>query len=78
MAEISLAELEQLNDLIEQAYRHGGDSGGGYRTNEQGLVSAMQRYARWKGWDGVKVCLYPNRDSIPQFVLEKEGNNGKE
>lgn len=38
-----------LNRLIHEAVLHGGDSGGAYETNREGLLSAMRYIRTWLG-----------------------------
>lgn len=38
-----------LNQIIEEAVADGGDSGGAYNTNKEGLRSAMEQFIRCVG-----------------------------
>ena len=46
---ISEKEIELINDLIVQAIKHGGDGGGTYFSNENGLISAINAWLKFKG-----------------------------
>lgn len=40
---ISDYEIKLINKIIFEAIKHGGDSGGPYFTNEDGLISAINK-----------------------------------
>lgn len=39
-----------INHIIDEAITHGGDSGGPYCINNEGLIDAMSALRRWLGW----------------------------
>ena len=41
--------VEHINSIIDEAVEHGGDSGGAYCTNREGLLEAMRHLHRWLG-----------------------------
>lgn len=43
--------IEKINKIIAEAIEHGGDSGGAYFSNKDGLVAEMRFFLRWSGLD---------------------------
>ena len=41
-------EIGLINDILEQAVRHGADIGGSYDSNENGLLDAIYKYLIYK------------------------------
>ena len=41
--------FEGINEMLRQAYCHGGDSGGPYGSNEKGLAQAMRKFLKLTG-----------------------------
>lgn len=37
-------EIDLINDILEQAVRHGADIGGSYESNENGLLDAIHKW----------------------------------
>ena len=46
---LSDAVFESINEMLRQAYCHGGDSGGPYGSNEKGLAQAMRKFLKLTG-----------------------------
>ena len=53
------------NELIKQAFYHGGDRGGPYASNEDGLRAAMQKYLSLTGAD---FSIVKDREGCLQFA----------
>ena len=45
----SRVHIERLNRIIHEAIIHGGDSGGAYFINDEGLTKEMRYYLNWTG-----------------------------
>lgn len=43
--------IERVNKIITEAIEHGGDSGGAYFSNRDGLIHEMKRFLNWTGLD---------------------------
>lgn len=43
--------LRYMNNIIAEAIEHGGDSGGAYYSNRDGLIKEMHYFLRWAGFD---------------------------
>lgn len=41
--------IERINSMIDEAIQHGGDSGGAYFCNRDGLVNSMKYFLNWSG-----------------------------
>lgn len=53
----SYLEVELINDIIEQAVKHGGDPGGPHRQNSEDLIKAVNKLLQYIGLsDKYKVC----------------------
>lgn len=66
--EVNLTRM--VNDIIEEAIEHGGDSGGAYCTNTEGLVKAMKRFLNWCGYkDRIGIM---NEDGILRFYRKSD------
>ena len=47
--------VECLNDIIKNAVIHGGDCGGAYMSNPQGLLEAIETLRKWRLSDYIIV-----------------------
>lgn len=63
---ISEYEIKLINKIIFEAIKHGGDSGGPYFTNEDGLISAINKL--------LDIERVANEYEIQELTIE-EGNN---
>jgi hypothetical protein len=43
--------MEKINRIIAEAIEHGGDCGGAYFSNRDGLVDEMKDFLCWAGLD---------------------------
>lgn len=43
--------IERINNIIQEAIEHGGDVGGAYYSNRDGLIREMRHFLRWAGLD---------------------------
>lgn len=43
--------IQRINGIIKEAIEHGGDSGGAYFSNGEGLIKEMKYFLRWSGLD---------------------------
>lgn len=68
--------IDYLNRIISEAIEHGGDSGGAYFTNRDGLVNAMKFFLKWTGLektvgimdcDGQEIRFY-----LKRFITEEK------
>lgn len=41
--------IERINSMIDQAIVHGGDAGGAYFSNREGLINSMKYFLAWSG-----------------------------
>ena len=62
--------MEYINEIIEEAVIHGGDSGGAYCINMDNLVSKMRAFRTWAGLEEYKICVI---NDIPKFVKLVDG-----
>lgn len=62
--------VEKLNDIIREAIEHGGDRGGAYFSNRDGLVNAMKGYLTWTGMNE-KVGIMDDEGEMIQFFLKR-------
>lgn len=54
-------EIDLINDILEQAVRHGADIGGSYESNENALLDAIYKYLMYRGlYDRYKVVYTDN------------------
>ncbi len=54
-------EVDLINDVLEQAVRHGADIGGSYESNEKGLLDAIYKWLIYRGlYDRYKVIYTDN------------------
>ena len=56
--------VEYVNRIIREAIKHGGDLGGPYFSNEEGLVEEMLKFGRWAGLSGYGIF---DDSDVPQF-----------
>lgn len=56
-----------VNDIIEQAITHGGDTGGAYYINQEELESSINYFIEWLGIED-RVILY--KDDRPKLLLK--------
>lgn len=55
-------EVDLINNILEQAVRHGADMGGSYDSNEQGLIMAIHNWLLYRRlYDRYKV-IYTDND----------------
>lgn len=57
-----------VNDVIEQAITHGGDTGGPYYINQEELESSINYFIEWLGIED-RVILYKN--DCPKLLLKE-------
>ena len=62
-----------LNQIIEEAVFHGGDSGGPYFCNDIDLDDAIKRFIHYIGADDLYNIEWG--DQIPKIVLRGGGEN---
>lgn len=62
--------MKHINEIIEEAVFHGGDSGGPYFSNMDDLVSKMRDFRTWAGLEEYKICVVGD---IPKFVKLADG-----
>lgn len=54
-------EVDLINNILEQAVRHGADMGGSYDSNEQGLIMAIHNWLIYRRlYDRYKVVCTDN------------------
>jgi len=59
--------IEKINDIIEQAIIHGGDTGGAYCSNEEKLLHSINMFLKWTGLDNY-LTIY--KDDIPKLLMK--------
>lgn len=59
---------EHLNKIIDEAVTHGGDPGGPYYSNEEGIKNAINSFLIWTGLNEV-VFLY-NCSHTPELIIK--------
>ena len=57
--------LDWVNEIISEAIEHGGDSGGAYFSNKEGLLNTMKQFLRWSGLHNTYGIMY--EDGWPRF-----------
>ena len=72
-------ELSLINNIVEQAIYHGGDIGGPYFSNRDGLCEAMEKYLVYKGFDKDTEVFYHTKGEDINFVefKKKEAEEGR-
>lgn len=55
-------EIGLINDILEQAVRHGADIGGSYDSNENGLLDAIYKYLIYRRLYGRYKVVYTDND----------------
>lgn len=54
-------EIDLINNILEQAVRHGADIGGSYESNENGLLDAIHKWLVYRGlYDMYKIAYTDN------------------
>jgi hypothetical protein len=48
---VDILLLRYMNNIIAEAIEHGGDSGGAYYSNRDGLIMEMSNLLRWAGFN---------------------------
>lgn len=43
--------VKKINSMLDEAISHGGDSGGAYYSNRDGLIKEMRDFLKWSGLD---------------------------
>ena len=74
--------IEILNNLIYESVEHGGDSGGAYYSNIEGILKAINEYLKFFHLEDscvIKTKTEPNEDWIsfditPFITLRQEEN----
>lgn len=61
--------IELLNDVIAAAIDHGGDAGGPYYSNADGLARAMFRLRDWLGFRNEIGVLNDDGGCLQYFLL---------
>lgn len=61
--------LEAVNEIIKEAIIHGGDAGGPYLSNEEGLEKAMDGLLALMPHD-IKAGVQSSIDDFPVFYIE--------
>jgi hypothetical protein len=62
--------INRINDIIEEAIDHGGDSGGAYFCNRDGLVKAMRELLAWTGLDNAVGIVCENGGYMRFYIKE--------
>lgn len=71
-------ELSLINNIVEQAIYHGGDIGGPYFCNGDGLCEAMEKYLVYKGFDKDTEVFYHTKGIDHNFVEFKKKEKEEE
>lgn len=50
--------LDWVNKIISEAIEHGGDEGGAYYSNKDGLLNTMKHFLRWSGLNKKYGIMY--------------------
>lgn len=68
-------EIDLINNILEQAVRHGADIGGSYESNENGLLDAIHKWLIYRGlYDRYKVVCTDNaQDYCKLRIVRKIG-----
>lgn len=66
-------EIDLINDVLEQAVRHGADIGGSYDSNENGLLGAICKWLIYRRlYDRYKVvCTDNDQDYCKLRIVRK-------
>jgi hypothetical protein len=67
-------EIMLINKITEQAILHGGDYGGAYCCNEDGLRNALTEYIKFKGLEN-KYTVSTDEDKFLLIVPIRKINN---
>ena len=70
--------LKLVNSIIAEAIEHGGDSGGAYYNNAEGLRDKMTCLLRWCGLQDEFVIVDLNMDGNDELRFAKLANNGED
>ncbi len=67
-------EVDLINDVLEQAVRHGADIGGSYDSNENGLLDAIHKWLVYRRlYDQYKVvCTDNDQDYCKLRIVRKD------
>ena len=62
--------LNQINDILENAIRYGGDSGGIYCDEEykQELIKSLKHWVKWQGYEDKLLIYFEN--NIPKILIK--------
>ncbi len=60
-----------INRIIREAIEHGGDCGGSYNSNPDGLIKAMKTYINWVGLKE-EIGILDDDGGVPQFFLKRQ------
>ena len=63
--------VQQVNAVVKEAIRHGGDSGGAYYTNHKKLFSALTYLKNWLGLDGYAVVDFSGELYLAKLAGEE-------
>ena len=68
-------EIDLINNILEQAVRHGADIGGSYESNKNGLLDAIHKWLIYRGlYDRYKVVCTDNaQDYCKLRIVRKIG-----
>lgn len=64
--------VQLVNDIVKEAIRHGGDSGGAYFTNHKKLFSALTYLKNWLGLDGYAVVDFSGELYLAKLAKEAD------
>lgn len=65
--------IEFLNKIIEEAIFHGGDPGGAYYCNKEGLIKSIEQMLTWLSIKD-KIVIY-DRERTPKLLLKSKISN---
>ena len=68
---LSDAYFERINEMLLQAYYHGGDAGGPYGSNEKGLAQAMRKFLKLTGAKYVIIRAFGGCLQFAKLVEEE-------
>ena len=66
----SRSHIDLINKIINEAIIHGGDSGGAYCMNNEGLIKQMRYYLNWTGLN--KTVGIMDEDGWIRFYLKSD------
>ena len=64
--------VQLVNDVVKEAIRHGGDSGGAYFTNHKNLFRELTDLRNWLGLDDYVVVDFSGELYLAKLAGEVE------